>query len=502
MSKGKRYEEERQLNYQKVLAVVIAIAVVVMFIFIIKNALKGTEDTNKEYEYFALYSANKWGVINQEGETVIQPTYQEMIIIPDKAKDIFICMYNINEETGEYKTKAINSKNEEIYTNYDQIEVIQNMDQNENLWYEEDVLRVQKDGKYGLIDLNGKEILPCEYEDIKALTGIENSLIIQKDGKVGITNNKGSIIVEPNYKEVKNLGKTYKEGYITINDENKYGLVSTTKKQLLENKYEEIEQIYFEDYYLIKEAGKKKLINTSGEVVIADSFDDIVSQTSRGVIYKKGDLYGEMTISKETTIEPQYQYLEETLKGIYIAKQNDKYGIISEEKEEKIPFEYASITYNEKANLFIAEDTEYKASIIDTQFNVKISGILSEINQKESYIKMRIDDEYKYYNFKCEEKSSEEILTNNTLFLSKKDGKYGYVDEKGNVIVEYIYDDATEQNEYGYAGVKKDGLWGAINKEGEEVVEPKYNLENNLEIDFIGKWHLGQDLNMNYYCEK
>ena len=25
---------------------------------------------------------------------------------------------------------------------------------------------------------------------------------------------------------------------------------------------------------------------------------------------------------------------------------------------------------------------------------------------------------------------------------------------------------------------------------------------NNLKIDFIGKWHLGEDLNMNYYCEK
>ena len=37
---------------------------------------------------------------------------------------------------------------------------------------------------------------------------------------------------------------------------------------------------------------------------------------------------------------------------------------------------------------------------------------------------------------------------------------------------------------------------------GKEVIEPKYKLENNLKIDFIGKWHLGEDLNMNYYCEK
>ena len=54
----------------------------------------------------------------------------------------------------------------------------------------------------------------------------------------------------------------------------------------------------------------------------------------------------------------------------------------------------------------------------------------------------------------------EEKITNplkdNTLFLSKKDGKYGYVDKKGNVVVEYIYDDATEQNDSGYVAVKKD----------------------------------------------
>ena len=28
-------------------------------------------------------------------------------------------------------------------------------------------------------------------------------------------------------------------------------------------------------------------------------------------------------------------------------------------------------------------------------------------------------------------------------------GKYGFVDKNGKVVVDYIYDDATEQNEYG-----------------------------------------------------
>ena len=66
-------------------------------------------------------------------------------------------------------------------------------------------------------------------------------------------------------------------------------------------------------------------------------------------------------------------------------------------------------------------------------------------------------------------------------------------------MVEYTYDDATEQNEYGYSAVKKDGKWGVINNKGEVIQEPIYNLDDYLIIDFIGKWHLGRDVNMNYY---
>ena len=502
MARGKRYQTEGKLNYQKVFAVIIAIAVVIMFIFIIRNVLKERKEVTKNYKYFTLYAKNKWGIINQDGEEIIQPSYQEMIIIPNEEKDVFICTYDVNDETGTYQTKAINSKNEEILTGYEQIEALQNIDKNNNTWYEENILRIKKDGKYGLIDLNGKELLTAEYDEITLLDGIQNSIIIKKGDNIGLVNDNGSIIIEPKYKEIKALGDTYKEGYITINDQNKYGLISATKKQILDDKYEEISQIYLKDFYQVKENGAKKLINSNGETIIEKGFDEIKSVTTNGIIFQKNDLYGEMNISGEITIEPKYQDLKEAKDGIYIAKKDDKYGIIDNIENEKIPFNYTGITYDEKANLFFAEDTEYKTSIIDEQYNIKVVGILSEINTEKEYIRMRVDDQYKYYNLKGEEKENTEILKDNTIFLSKKDGKYGYVDKKGNAITEFIYDDATEQNEYGFAGIKINGLWGSIDKNGKEVIEPKYNLENNLKIDFIGKWHLGEDLNMNYYCEK
>ena len=73
---------------------------------------------------------------------------------------------------------------------------------------------------------------------------------------------------------------------------------------------------------------------------------------------------------------------------------------------------------------------------------------------------------------------------------------------KGNEVQSYSTKNGIPQNTYGYVAVKKDGLWGSLNKEGKVVIEPTYDLNKNLLVDFIGKWHLGQDLNMNYYCDK
>ena len=134
--------------------------------------------------------------------------------------------------------------------------------------------------------------------------------------------------------------------------------------------------------------------------------------------------------------------------------------------------------------ILIAEKEDFSNDIIDNTFAIKQSGILVDIDNEKGYLELKQGEDYKYYNFKFEEKTEAEIFGTNTLFLSKKDGKYGFVDKNGNVVVDYIYDDATKQNSYGFAGVKKDGKWGSVDRNGNVVQEPTYNLDEYLKIDF------------------
>lgn len=504
MSRGRRYEEPK-LNMKKVFAVIIAIIVLIMFIFVIKGILTKDEEQGGKIvskDYFVLYQNNKWGVIDSSGNTVIDPSYAEMIVIPNSKNDIFLCTYDVNYETGEYKTKALNSKNEEIFTQYEQIEGIQNNDGSNNLWYEENSLKVKQNGKYGVIDFTGKEIISCQYDEITALTGIKNALKVKKDGKYGIIDNDGKEILPTQYAEIKNLGKDNKEGFIVQKEDGKYGIVDYSNNQVLEAKYDAIKKIYGNDLYVVEQAGKQILVKKDGAEVLTEGFDQIkaiLKSSENGIIFVKDNKYGVMKITGEATIEANYEELKEAKSGILIAKQNGKYGIIDLQKNEKIPFKYANISYNEKADLYIAEDENFNNDIIDNTFTVKQSGILVDLDDEKGYLALRQNGETKYYNFKFEEKKTSDIFTSNTLFLSKKDGKYGFIDKDGKIVVDYIYDDATEQNAYGYSAIKKDGKWGAIDNKGNVVQEPTYNLDDYLKIDFIGRWHYGKDLNMNYY---
>lgn len=504
MSRGKRYDTEPKLNMKKVFAVAIAIAVIIMFIFMIKGIFTKDSTTGKitSKSYFASYKDNKWGVIDSEGKDIIDPSYKEMIVIPNLKMPVFICTYDVNYETGEYSTKALNEKNEKIFTQYSKVEAIQNKDKNNNLSYDQDILKVQNDGKYGLIKIEGEEILPTEYEEITAISGIENSFKIKKEGKYGIVDNEGKIVVEPKYVDIDVLGEDNKSGFIVKDDSGKYGIIDYSNNQVIETKYDGIEKVYGNDLYVVTVDGKQKLVNKENTDVLTNGFDSIkqiLEKQENAVIYVKSNKYGIMKVSGEVLIDAEYDDLKETRAGIFIAKKGDKYGIIDINKQEKLPFEYSSISYNKKADIYVTEDDNFNSNVLNSNLETKLTGILIELNETKGYLKLRINDEYKYYNFKFEEKQEVDIFPNRTLFLSKKDGKYGFTDKTGKVVVDYIYDDATEQNDYGFAGIKKDGRWGSIDIKGNVTQEPTYNLDEYLLINFIGRWHLGLDINMNYY---
>lgn len=495
MPRGKRYDNEPKLNLKKVFGVAVALLVLIMIIVSIAKILKTDKDETQitAKTYFSAYQNGKWGIIDNNGEIVLNTVYDEMVVVPNNKKAVFIYTYDINEETGEYKTKVLNDKAQEIFKEYDKVEAIDNYDSKQNIWFEDTVIKVQKDGKYGLVDLDGKKVLDCEYDSIVSLKSVTENFIVEKDGKFGLVNSKGQAIIETKYSKIETLKEGFKDQYLVADENGLYGIVGTTGNTVIENKYEEIKYLKSTENYAVKLNGVWQLIDTKGEILQTSDGEEFVFAKGENVIVEKKGKYGIEKTNGESVVPYDYDNLEYAFSIYYIAKKDSKYGIINVENEIIRDFEYENMYVVEEGSFIVADKTEIETIVLDSNLSEKLSGIISEINIQKGFIKVYEDGLYKFYNFKFEEKENADILTQNTLYLSKKDGKYGFVNKAGTVVVEYIYDDATEQNSYGFAGVKKDGLWGSIKKNGTIALDTTVNLDDSIYIDFIGEWHLSDD---------
>ena len=67
----------------------------------------------------------------------------------------------------------------------------------------------------------------------------------------------------------------------------------------------------------------------------------------------------------------------------------------------------------------------------------------------------------------------------------KKDGKYGYINTKGEQIIECKFDYACDFSE-GFARVQKDYKWGYVNTKGEQIVECKFDDVWSFNEGFAG----------------
>ena len=331
MSRGRRYDGERKLNLKKVFAVILVFIVLIMFVIVIQKLLNSkpaaTSDKVSEMNYYTVYTNGKWGVIDGSGKTIIEPNYEEMIIIPDSTKPVFLCTQDVDYQNGTYTTKVLNEKNEEILKEYDKIETIQNYDSSNNMWYEKNVLKVKKDNKYGLIDFSGKNILKCEYDSIESLKGTSNSILTKKDEKMGLVDSTGKIIIPNEYKEILAISDKYENGYIVINDNGQYGIIGYNTKTIIEPKYQEIKPIYGNELYVVKENDSWKIANK--ESVLFELGENNVEEINgQNIVVSNKNGYGVLDSAGNEKIPTTYQYLSYTFGEYYIAKKDDKYGII------------------------------------------------------------------------------------------------------------------------------------------------------------------------------
>lgn len=414
------------MKKKKVLIIGLIVIIVALIVTTIILANRGKEyelEKIEKYSYFKLYKDELYGVIDEQGNIIIEPKYN-VVNIPNPSKAIFFCYYDYNSTTGEYKTKVLNEENVEIFTQYEQVLPLACEESTSEIPFEKSVLKYKENEKYGLIDFDGKKITKPIYEEIESLEYKEGTIIVKQEGKYGLINIKGKQIIKPEYDDIKADGYYTKQaqysdsGYIVqtkTQDGYRYGYINKEGKILLNTEYNEIDRVTdIEDekniYLLISKNGQYGIVKNK-KTIIECVYEEIeYNKTNKIFIVQKNTKQGVIDIEGNQILPIEYDYIY-CAQNIITAKKDETTQIydLNGNKQEEPQYESLIETSNE--NYIITIDNNEKFGVITKEGNTVIKN-------NYQYI------EYAFDNFF--------IVTNN--------GKVGVLDNEGKQVINFSYD--------------------------------------------------------------
>ncbi|MDY4112430.1 MAG: WG repeat-containing protein [Roseburia sp.] len=239
----------------------------------------------------ALYQDGSWGVISSKGNTIAMPQFtnvscfaNDMIAVCDEGLWYFMgsdgqYIYNVTNEitgnvadVGVYNDGLFPASNGEKFRYYNI--------QFENILSEYDfagtfnnnVAAVYNNGKWQLINTEGKVITKATYEDIavneRDICCVQDRIFVKENGA--------------------------------------YYLIDSAGKRIGEEYFEQVCVFGNGNLAAVKQKGRWGFINTSGEVVISPKYDDAKSFSNGLAAVKIDGLWGYIDDTSAERIEPQY----------------------------------------------------------------------------------------------------------------------------------------------------------------------------------------------------
>lgn len=311
--------------------------------------------------------------------------------------------------------------------------------------FSEGLLKVKKDDKYGFINANGEEVVPCIYEDAQNFS--EGLSRIKKNGKYGFINSKGEEVIPCKI----HFASSFSEGLSLIKKKN----------------------------------GKYGFINPKGKVAIPCIYDG-ASDFSEGLaIIETNGKYGYINTKGKEVTPCTYDYAHDFSEGLAIVRNRaGKYGFIDANGKEIIPFIYDNAQNFSEGLAFVKKDSQWRL------INPKGEEIFLHINFphgnfSEGFATVMKDGNYGFIN-----PSGEEVIPcifdmtdsfyEGLAIVREAFGKYGFINHKGETVIPCKYDLVSHFSE-GVAPVIKDGFIGFVDKNGNDTFNGTlYNKKEQL----------------------
>jgi hypothetical protein len=201
------------------------------------------------------------------------------------------------------------------------------------------MIRVYLNGKWGLVNGQGREVVSPKYDSILAFN---NGLAaVELNGKWGYIDTSGKEVVPVKYRSV---AREYTGGLIPVQLTVKWGYVNKEGKEVLNFDLDEASSFY-DGLALVKYRGRSTFMNGSGRMWIkVDQYDkvalafhdDLLAVASNGK-------WGFINKGSEVVIPLIYEKVNAFHNGLAAVRMDGKWGFIDTTGRVVIPFQYSEL---------------------------------------------------------------------------------------------------------------------------------------------------------------
>ena len=297
---------------------------------------------------------------------------------------------------------------------------------------------VQRDNKWGVVNRFGKQVIPCQYDDIHFLENTENKIIrlyVQRP-KYGLIDTLGQLAVSAVYDQI----GSFRENRLAVMRDGLWGFVDNEGMEIIPCRFREVSDFY-EGLAAVKLGRYWGFIDKLGNVKIefqykrAGNFRDKLAwvESDKGIGY--------INAHNKMEIPAQFEQAQDFDRGIARVKAEGKWGLIDAKNRWILKPKYVDIRPFDLAGLAVAVLTpdNSRLGLINLQGLAVGSSNYTEI-----------------YPF------------SEGLAVVKDRDAYGYIDTTGKLVISCSYSRAEPFSE-GRAAVYKDGNCGYLTREGDAL---------------------------------
>ncbi len=344
-------------------------------------------------QYFPVKINKKWGLINTDGELVIQPDYDAIgeflpcglavmqqrglvgvfdnspkVTIQPLFEDAKILNKNLISVKEKGFWKVINLKSETVLpAGFDEVEYLN-----------EDFLKFRKGKLWGIVDRFGKNIHTPAFEHISLF---QNELfLIKNKGKSGLLNKAGKVLLSAQNERFEIINKNL----IFHLKENLWGAIDHNGNIVLDNEFQSWKKITpnfiklsIEKFNYLFSIKRQKLVSD-------DSYDNFFAFPGEYVIVKKGPALGLMNQDGDWVLEPTFNEIQPYGKNLFRVRNKNLWGIVNHEGQDVIPFEFEYIAPIKNKFCAIKQNGKFGACNLKGEQVIKAEYSKIEFEKKQA----------------------------------------------------------------------------------------------------------------------